>query len=206
MALNPVTRTSLSGDPKKMRNSMRRSLAGIDASLARLGRDRTVKLMQPGVAAHEVRRKLAEVGLPVMAELEDWLGWHNGTAPGAKIGDLYLLPGFYPLSLDDITTSYRTFVEDSRWDENWVPFLADGGGDFYVLDLGGSKSNAIRHFWLEEGECHLEFCSLSDFAETLAISFANGAIFVGDDDMLHLDYEAFAATAARIGPRVPWWR
>ena len=61
-------------------------------------------------------------------------------------GELWLFPGLYFLSLGDATANYAAFLGDPRWRRGWLPLFADGGGDFYVLETGGSDAAAIRRF------------------------------------------------------------
>ena len=103
-----------------------------------------------------VRSSLAAVGLTSIRELEELYGWKNGTsiAGVAAVDDIHLFPGFYLLSIEDAVANYRAFAPDARWMGGWLPVFANGGGDFYVLDLNtsagvpcgtsGSKSPSIR--------------------------------------------------------------
>lgn len=54
------------------------------------------------------------------------------------------------LSLSDAVANYRSFVADPRWAHGWLPIFANGGGDFYVIDLVGDHEGSIRHFRIEQ--------------------------------------------------------
>lgn len=86
---------------------------------------------------------------------------------GAVLGDIDLLPGFHFPTLDDSLQNYWAFREHPRWNDWWFPFLADGGGDFYVTDLNAPHCGAIRRFRIEETELPIEFESLDRMLETV---------------------------------------
>ncbi|GAA4978817.1 hypothetical protein GCM10023317_01190 [Actinopolymorpha pittospori] len=109
-------------------------------------------------------------GLTSSAGLESLYGWRNGTstAGGVTLDDIHIFPGFYLLSIQDAIANYRAFATDSRWTPGWLPLFANGGGDFYVLDLTSSSGSPVRHFRIEEPEHPIEFGSLRALLTTLA--------------------------------------
>ena len=108
-------------------------------------------------------------------------------------------------SLDDAVGNLQAFRSDSRWDANWPPLLANGGGDFYVADLG-VRSATIRHFRIEESVHPIEFSSLRSMLLTIARASKLGIIFVGESAYLELDDHMFVDLAAAMNPEVEWWR
>lgn len=82
-----------------------------------------LQLLNPGVNSDLVRNGLASRALPTSAELEALYGWHNGTnaGPGVLLGSMWLLPGFYLLSLDEAISDYDTFKSDARWNLRHFP-------------------------------------------------------------------------------------
>jgi hypothetical protein len=77
----------------------------------------------------------------------------GGTAQEART------PGFYFLPLEDSIANYQTFATSRRWTTGCLPLFADGGGDFYVVDLRATAVNPLRHFRNEESEHPIEFDS-----------------------------------------------
>jgi len=133
-------------------------------------------------------------------------GWKDGTQTvGVKLDDIQIFPGFYLLSLEDAIANYRAFVADSRWSPGWLPLFANGGGDFYLVDLGGEPSGLVRHFRIDEPEHPVEFLSLPDMTSTLAAAFEQGVIFVDLNGYLEMHDLRFASLAAELNPGVPWW-
>jgi hypothetical protein len=187
--------------------SIQHALARFDAAL-RLGTPPSaLQLLKPGVNADLVRDGLALYGLLTNAQLEALYGWHNGTNsnPGTVLGSMWLLPGFYLLGLDEAIANHTSFKDDSRWDPQWFPVFADGGGDFYIMDLSPKAAPAIRRFYLEGTEQPLHYESLAALIDTAAAALEAGAIYVDETGFVDVDADAFAIIAARLNPNIPWW-
>jgi len=154
-----------------------------------------------------MRSLLAPYKLPSSGALEALYSWHDGTRTTGctTVDDLHMFPGFYMLSLEDALADYQAFFGDSRWDSGWLPVFANGGGDFYVVDLNASQQGAVRHFRIEESVHPVEFLTLSDMLRTIAAGFERGLFFVDAGGYLEMDDIEFAALAADLNPAVGWW-
>jgi hypothetical protein len=183
-------------------------LATIEMALQRLNRRVLLEALQEGLLAEAVRSSLAAVGLTSSPELEVLYGWKNGTSTAgvAAVDDIHLFPGFYLLSLEDAVANYQAFATDSRWTAGWLPLFANGGGDFYVLDLSSSVGSPVRHFRIEESEHPIEFGSLQALLATLATAFDRRIFFVDPSGYLEMDDLVFGGLAAELNPDVAWWR
>ena len=183
-------------------------LASIEAALERLGRQVLLRCLQEGLPAEAVRSSIAAAGLTSVAELESLYGWKDGTSTEgvAAVDDIYLFPGFYLLSLEDAVANYQAFATDSRWKPGWLPLFANGGGDFYVIDLDASAGCPVRHFRIEESEHPIEFDSLLAMLTTLAEAFVRGVFYVDPSGYLEMDDLVFGSLAAELNPDVAWWR
>jgi len=191
-----------------MTDNLSDSLVAIEAALRNLGRDALMQSLQSGLSAVAVRSKLDSAGLLSTPELETLYGWRNGTASdiAASLDDIHLFPGFYLLSLEDAVTNYRAFVGDRRWASGWLPVLANGGGDFYVVDLSQAAVGAVRHFWIDEAEHPIEFSSLSAMMATVAQGFERGIFYVDPNGYLEMDDLVFGGLATEMNPDVAYWR
>lgn len=118
--------------------------------------------------------------------------------------DVQLFPGFYFMSAEECFADYDAFVVSDRWDDHWLPILANGGGDFYLMDLSTSPSR-VRHFRIDEAEHPVEFTRLANFVEAVNESCRRGVIYL-NDGYLDMDDLAFGDVAASIDPTVGWWR
>lgn len=191
-----------------MTDDIATSIETIDDRLQRLERSVLQQALQPGVPAAAVQEALGQVGLEALPELVSLYAWRDGTstAVAVTVDDIQLFPGFYLLSLEDAVANYQAFVDDTRWRTGWLPVFANGGGDFYVLDLGSSGAGAVRHFRIDESEHPIEFDSLRAMLRTLAEAFERAVFFVDPDGYLEMDDLAFGDLAAELNPDVSWWR
>lgn len=176
-------------------------LSQLEAALTRLDRQGLLRALRPGLSAVEVQEILGSVGLTSNAELEALYGWRDGTSTEgvAAIDDIHMFPGFCLLSLGDAIANYRAFVTDRRWEPGWLPVFANGGGDFYVVDLGSHECPA-RHFRIDESEHPIEFSSIKDMLRTLAQAFERGTFFMDAGGYLEMDDLAFGTLAAELNP------
>jgi len=110
------------------------------------------------------------------------------------------------LAAIDRGLTHDTYVNDQRWNPGWLLLFANGGGDFYVVDLSEVERGSLRHFRIEESEHPVEFATFSAFFATLAAAFKEGIFFVDSAGYLEMDDLTFGATlAARFNPGSPWW-
>jgi hypothetical protein len=188
-------------------NDFAAPLADIEALLRQLGRRALLAALKPGLDAEHVQSLLGGVGLPSLPEVESLYGWKDGTeTAGIKaVDDIHLFPGFYFLSLEDAVSNYRAFVSDQRWTPGWIPVFANGGGDFYLIDVSDDMAGVVRHFRIEEAEHPIEFLTVGDMLATIGVAYDRGIFFVDGDGYLEMDDAAFASLAAEMNPRVPWW-
>jgi hypothetical protein len=181
-------------------------LVAIEHALERLQRRELLKALRPGITAQRVKAILAPSALPATSDLESLYSWRNGTDAGSgrQLDDLHMFPGFYLLAIEDSVANYRAFAADRRWNPEWFPLFANGGGDFYVLDHAG-PGGLIRHFRIDEDDHPVEFGSLAAMLKTIAEGFERGVFFVTEDGYLEMDDLLFAAVAAELNPEVEWW-
>ena len=185
---------------------MIRDLERVVAGLSALGRTVAVGALRPGLDRKAIRDQLATINLVPEDHILTYFNWRNGAGDSsATIGDLSLIPGFYPLSLEESVTNYRAFRDDPRWTVGWLPVLADGGGDFYIVDLTAAGRGEVRQFRVEEIESPVEYRTLAAMAATLAEALERGFIFVTDEGYLDTIYDHFDDLAARMNPGVQWW-
>ena len=188
-----------------MTASIDQSLESISEGLRRLGREPLLTALDAPLSFGEVAPALEDVGLAPSASVAALYEWHNGTKRDISLDDSQLFPGFYFPDFDEALTNYKVFCESPRWTRGWFPLFADGGGDFYVADFN-SDAVPMRRFRIEYAECPVEYESLPDMLSTLAAAFDEGIYYVDDDGYLEIDRVAFSSLAARLNPRVAWWK
>ncbi len=151
---------------------------------------------------------LDKVELPSTFDLERLYGWHNGTssASSASLDDIQIFPGFHFLSLEDAVTNYRAFGSDPRWSPGWLPVFANGGGDFYVVDLSLAGDGQVRHFWIDAADHPVEFSSVTAMMRTLAQGFERGIFYVDANGYLSMKDLVFGQLSTEMNPEVAYWR
>lgn len=185
---------------------MSQSFARLKHALVQLNRDVLLRSLQPGLTVEQITSFLREAGLPSDPLVQSLYQWHDGTAPdGGTIGELSLFPGFYLLSLRDATLNYRAFLRDSRWHPGWLPVFADGGGDFYVVDLGDEQVGVVRRFRIDDSDHPIAFRDLADMIHTLAEAFEAGTFYIDDDGHFESADADFARLASHLNPGAPAW-
>ena len=191
-----------------MAEELRKSLADLEGWLKQLARP-TLAMLQPGVEPSVVASSLARRGLETPADLVELWAWRNGTGgpADAKLGDLWLVPGFYLCSVEEAVANFDAFVTNPRWRPGWLPLLADGGGDFLAVDCApGEAHGAVYHFRFDDFEQPLEFRSIERMAATFAAAYQLDAFYINADGTLDEDYAAYGQVGLELNPDVPWWR
>lgn len=189
-----------------MTSDLNQIVLHIEIGLNRLGRVSLFNALQPGLHPEEISRQLNFAGFPDDADIETVYSWRNGTRTAdVMLDEICFFPGFYLLSLEDAIANYRAFTSDSRWGAGWLPIFANGGGDFYFVDMKGEPSGVVRHFRVEEIEHPIEFLSLSEMMRTLAAGFDRGVFFVDRSGYLEMEDRNFVELAAECNPGVHWW-
>lgn len=118
-------------------------------------------------------------------------------------GLLGLIPIHEFMSLSNVIEYYKSSIdfEDSflNWDTNFkpdkklFPFLHDGAGNCYWVDLNENTTNYNRIFWTNtfgENPDYM-FDSLTIMFHVIAESYIQGIFWLDDEGYLDCDYDAF---------------
>jgi cell wall assembly regulator SMI1 len=174
------------------------SLRSISGALERLQRTETIGLLRPGLPPPVLAGELAALQLRSTADLAALYAWHDGTdaTSAGRLGDLYLLPGFYFLSINDALISRRTAIADPRWNPSWLPIMAGSDADFVAVQCDARERDwgtvvRLRH-------PQVMFPSVSALFATVAAAYDTGVYYVDDDGRLELDGQAFVALARSL--------
>jgi len=185
------------------------SLAVIEEELRRLNRVPLLNSFAPGVPPETVQDWLSKIDLTSVPDLDALYSWHNGLTddgPAATLGQVWMFPIFYLMSIEESYFVYRAVSSSGRWSDAWWPVFADGGGDNYVVELPPLGDGKVFHFRNEFPECPLEYNSLQDMMATIAAAFVNRVYFADpDDDVIDEIPGAFDQLAAEMNPDIQWW-
>lgn len=93
--------------------------------------------LPPGQSDSEIDGFTERTGLPVPAELREWLRFSNGPCIGP--GGIF---GIRPRSKHFDMEAVYEFLPEFK-EKNWLPLGTDGCGNYYVLDLA-SEPESLR--------------------------------------------------------------
>ena len=165
--------------------------------------------LDDGLAESEIKALFSRVNLSPSGELIELYQWRNGTRIVREtiLDDIQIIPGFYFLRLQDSVDNYQAMKSDKRWNKNWFPIFANGGGDFYAVDLSQIVGNTspIVGFILGEAEQEIEYQSLAAMLLTFCECFERNIIFRTQDGYLEMDDEEQAIIALKHNPDVKFW-
>lgn len=180
------------------------------AGLRRLGRRRTIELLNPGIPRYVTERILGELQLTAPEDLVELYEWRAGSdaEAAAKLDDLYLLPGYYILSVKHAVIEYRARADDEHWNPSWLPVLADGGGSFLtvICDAERPDFGQVVGQYVDGIGSAVAFWSVRHMAKTIAQAYDDRIIFVDEQGYLEWDDEAFAELADRMNAGTEFWR
>ncbi|RZF62568.1 SMI1/KNR4 family protein [Sphingobacterium corticibacterium] len=89
--------------------------------------------------------------------------------------------------------SFHNWTRDFRPGKQLFPFLEDGAGNCYWVDLNEGTTDYGRIFWTNTFGTDPDYTheSLTDMFEIIAKAYLTGIMFVGEDGYLDCDFDAF---------------
>jgi len=167
-------------------------------------------LFNTGLSKEKIEESFKETGLEPTKELIELYKWRNGTQikEGAMLDDVQIIPGFHFLSLQDGINSYLAMKDDTSWNPSWFPIFANGGGDFYGVDLSQSDGNLapIVGFILTQKEQEVEYQNLTAMLLTFKECFERDIVFKTKEGYLEMDDDKQGEIAMKNNPKIEFWR
>jgi cell wall assembly regulator SMI1 len=166
--------------------------------------------LQPGLSEAELAAWETELGVTLPADFRAFFAWRNGQA-----GFKSFLYNFMLMAADDITEARKglnEFLESGEfdqanwWQPGWIPFLDNGGGDHYCLDLDGAFGGVpgqILHFYHDWENRDVEFPSFAAWLETTITAFERDMFEYDSTGMQPLDSDAVEQLQSKISPGYP---
>ncbi|WP_316840513.1 SMI1/KNR4 family protein [Pedobacter gandavensis] len=145
------------------------------------------------------------LGLTFNAELKELYLFADGTDidNATRSGLTGLIPIHNFLSLEDAVSyyhqsmdfeeSFHNWTKDSKPGKQLFPFLEDGAGNCYWVDLNEETPNYGRIFWTNTFGADPEYVynSLTAMFEVIAEAYHTNVMFLDDDGYLDCDFKAF---------------
>ena len=157
-----------------------------------------------------VKNEFQRIGYKANNEILSLYKWKNGTSifEGMNLDDIQIIPGFHFLSLQDSKSIFSKFKTNNNWNPAWFPIFANGGGDFYVIDLVKLERNEpyVIGFMLGEIEHDIEYESITTMMQTYCECFDKNIVFITKEGYLEMDDEKHAKIALKHNPKVEFWQ
>ena len=165
--------------------------------------------LQPPLKVEVIKEKLSRINIEPSDELIEFYSWRNGTSikENPLIDDIHFFPGYYILSLEDAIEDYLLFEDHPQWSKDWLPIFANGGGDFYAVDLSlqTKKESPLIDFLLGEPEHDIEFSSITNMFKTILECFKQNAIFRTEEGYLERDTSEYIRIAQKLNSDIDYW-
>lgn len=167
-----------------------------------------VKSLLGGLSPEYISRSLRSANLYDTPDIIDLYSLCGGTRvlEGDFLDDLHFFPGFYLLKFEEALNYHNSFSSDLRWEKNWFPIFANGGGDFFIVELSGNQNKfPVRGFMLGCNDSEVEFLSIRHMLQTISECYENGAYLVSENNYLDIIDIEEARIANKINPNLIRW-
>lgn len=126
-----------------------------------------------GASPDAIASLQAQFDVPIPTDFRDYLAWHDGQPfdSSTLYGNKQLMPVAEIVDAIRIFNDCRDageFATDDWWKKSWIPFVADGGGNHFVLDL---VSGGIYEFWKSDVDRPIIANSFSEWLDHLVNMF-----------------------------------
>lgn len=188
---------------------MRDAIERLDRWLAE-NRPEYYKQLNPGATDEEVADLEKSLGSTLPEEFKAFLKWRNGQGRrnfksfyyNYQLMDAKEIAGTVQ-GLNDLLAA-GDFDQVNWWSPQWVPFLRNGGGDNYCIDMGGSfggTKGQVLEFNHDYESREIHNASFADWLETTVQALEKG--FLVDDEYGWQPTEEFDGLAVDLNPGYP---
>lgn len=186
---------------------MEERFSSLEDCLVRLGRRRLIETMGEGLPIDQIRSQLAVEGLSSGRAVESLFSWRNGLPPDVMtIGEAYIFPGMYFLSLDSSLKVRRERLGWSEWSPTWLPIMEDGGTGLLIIDSeAGVSESPIWYFESGWDGVPIAFLSFESMLSTIIEGYERGIFFVDDSGVLEMNGCEFDYLAEEMNPGADYW-
>ena len=169
---------------------------------------RSIDYLGKRKSKEELYALLNQIELELTFETLELYQVTNGiiNADGVELGKLNFFPGFYLMSIEEGIISYQVFLKDDRWNKDWFPIFANGGGDFFAIDCNPESAsyNMIIGFMLDF-DVEIEYLSLKHLLRTIDACFEKGAYYVDNKGFLQSNLEIEDSISKELNVGLTRW-
>lgn len=174
-----------------------------------LNNDRKViSFLEEGMQEKKIKSLLDSEELACPNEILELYKICGGTTikEGMVLDYMHFFPGFYLLQFEMALRLHKNFKDDARWNKNWLPIFANGGGDFFVVDCSKKFAESkVIGFMLGYTDHEVEYLSVVKMLETIATCYKKGAYYLTEDLHLEINGKEEAFIANNINPNLSRW-
>jgi cell wall assembly regulator SMI1 len=124
--------------------------------------------LQPPISDQELDILQAALPFQLPPDIVTVLKWHNGQKKNSYTSIFPELMVFSLLNADQILSAYTFLTTDpdiqQPYEKNWLPIMANGGGDYAVLD---AESGQIIHYLHDDQARKKLFVSVEELMEEI---------------------------------------
>lgn len=170
------------------------------------------QILRGGATPKDISETEKTLDLTFNRALKELYSFADGTStdnfmPSGLVG---LIPIHSFLSLENAVFYYNQSMEFEESFHNWeknfqpgkqlFPFLEDGAGNCYWVDLNENTVNYGRIFWTNSfgDDPDYTYNSLTEMFEVIAEAYKTGIIFIGEDGYLDCDFNAFDELSKKV--------
>jgi len=152
---------------------------------------------------NELGKKLL---LEPSAELLELYSWKNGVkiTKDIYLDEIQFIPGYHFLSFQDAISTYNNMKKNHDWNINWFPFMSNGGGDFYAINLlnNENKINVVIGYLRGESEQIVEYECISSMFNTFLKDYEDGVIYKDKNGYLEIDDDDHLKNSITYNPSI----
>ncbi|ODS22612.1 hypothetical protein AB835_13220 [Candidatus Endobugula sertula] len=179
-------------------------------SFVEAGNNNFAKHLNKGVDENYIKEQLLDINISPNSEILWLYSWKNGmlVEKGTPLDDIQFFPGYHFLSIDDAILQYSLIKGDDRWNSSWLPFMANGAGDYYMVDLSALETvkAPVLSFFSEESECDIEYECIDKMTSTFLEGFRKKIIYYDQYGYLEMDDDKYCLLAGNINPTIDFWK
>jgi cell wall assembly regulator SMI1 len=176
-------------------------------------------LLLPPATEEELTEAEKKIGFQFNEDLKELYRFSKGAEikVSYKLGLIDLIPSYefirlkeslkYPENYNGYEDSFRNWQTEFQPGRNMFPFLTDGAGNYYWVDLNEDHVNYGKIYWtntLQEDPDYL-FNSLTNMFNVIRNAYYEGIIYVGGFGYLEQDYKLFGLLAQKNNSDLTYW-
>ncbi|MFC7220470.1 hypothetical protein ACFQLX_20225 [Streptomyces polyrhachis] len=184
-----------------MKLDTRQSIELLWRQVVEIGRP-IVRFRNPGIAKIQLE---AAIGVTVPDDVVAWFESCNGARfePGQRQDDVYLIPAFEPLSVEQALEMRRIYGDgDPILGESWFPLLGNASGDMYAAVWDASDTPPRVAVVISESFPQISYSSVQEMAISFLECYRRGVFFVKDGGLLDVDVQKWEEVDMEVRARL----